>query len=189
MILPIYAYGKPVLKEKAQPITKDYPNLSELIQNMYETMYNANGVGLAAPQIGLSIRLFIVDGQSMKPDPLPDGSVENMEGFKKVFINPTIIEQTGDKWGFEEGCLSIPYIREIVYRPFKLKIHYFDEHWNEKTEEYEGVKARIIQHEYDHIEGILFIEHISPFRKQLIRNKLNKILQGKLEVDYPMVFK
>ncbi len=189
MILPIFAYGKPVLKEKAKPITKDYPKLKELIENMFETMYNANGVGLAAPQIGLSIRLFIVDGQSMKPDPQPDGSIENMEGFKKVFINPIILEESGEKWGFEEGCLSIPYIREVVQRHSKLKIQYFDEFWNEKIEEFDGLKARIIQHEYDHIEGILFIEHISPFRKQLIRNKLNKILQGKLDVDYPMTFK
>jgi len=189
MILPIYAYGKPVLKEKALPINKEYPNLEKLIQDMFETMYNANGVGLAAPQIGLSIRLFVVDGTPMKPEPQPDGNVENMEGFKKVFINPLIIQENGEKWGYEEGCLSIPYIREVIHRPSKLKIQYFDEFWNEKIEEYDGLKARIIQHEYDHLEGILFIEHITAFRKQLIRGKLNKILQGKLEVDYPMIFK
>lgn len=189
MILPIYAYGKPVLKEKAQPISSDFPQLEELIANMFDTMYNASGVGLAAPQVGLSIRLFVVDGQAMKPDPQPDGSVENMEGFKKVFINPVIVEQNDEEWGYEEGCLSIPYVREVVQRPSKLKIQYFDESWNKKVEEFDGLKARIIQHEYDHIEGVLFIDRISAFRKQLIRNKLNRILQGKLEVDYPMVFK
>ncbi len=189
MILPIYAYGKPVLKQKAQPITKDYPKLNELIDNMFETMYNANGVGLAAPQVGLSIRLFVVDGQSMKPERSADGTIENMQGFKKVFINPVILQQSGEKWAFEEGCLSIPFIREVVERPSTLAIQYYDEFWNPKTEVYDRLKARIIQHEYDHIEGILFIEHISPLRKQLIRNKLNKILHGNLDVDYPMVFK
>jgi peptide deformylase len=189
MILPIYAYGKAILREKSKPIDKNFPQLERLIQDMFETMYNANGVGLAAPQVGFSIRLFIADGTSMKPNPQPDGTVENMEDFKKIFINPVILEQSGEPWEYEEGCLSIPFVREVIQRPKQLKIKYFDENWNEKIEIYDGLKARIIQHEYDHIEGILFIDHISPLRKQIIRGKLNKILQGKLEVDYPMVFK
>lgn len=175
MIYPIVVYGDPVLKKKASPIDKG-TDLSELIADMYETMEGAHGIGLAAPQIGKSIRLFIVDGRPMED--------EEMEDFVKAFINPEIIEEKGDEWGFEEGCLSIPNIREEVQRPEKLKIKYFDENWEEHTEEYDGLKARIIQHEYDHIEGVLFTDYLTPFKKRMLKSKLTNITKGNMKVDY-----
>lgn len=180
MILPIYLYGHPVLQKAAAPISKDYPKLQELIANMYETMRNADGVGLAAPQVGLPIRLFVVDGAGFKD--------EKVKNFKQVFINPTIIEEGGKDWNFNEGCLSIPKIREQISRKHNLIIKYHDENFVKKKEEFEGTAARIIQHEYDHIEGILFVEHISPLRKMLIKSKLNDILKAQIEVDYPSRF-
>lgn len=180
MILPIYIYGQPVLKKQAEPISKNYPKLDELIANMYETMYNADGVGLAAPQVGLPIRLFIVDGAGFKD--------EKVKNFKQVFINPTILEESGKEWNFNEGCLSIPKIREEISRKSNLIIKYQDENFNQKQEEFDGTAARIIQHEYDHIEGVLFVERISPLRKMLIKSKLNDILKGQVEVDYPNRF-
>lgn len=187
MILPIYAYGKAVLKEKAEPVPLDYPDLHKLIADMYETMYNANGVGLAAPQVGKSLRLFIVDTREMKNAPeFPD---EDLKTFKKVFINPIILQSEGEPWGYEEGCLSIPYVRDIVHRQPTITLQYQDEHGNTFMEQFTGLKARVIQHEYDHIEGILFIDHLSPLRKQILRPKITKILNGKVETDYPMVFK
>jgi peptide deformylase len=178
MILPIYLYGHPVLKKVAEPIKKDYPQLSELIANMYETMDNADGVGLAAPQVGLSIRLFVVDGSGFKD--------ETIKNFKQVFINPNILEESGEQWEFNEGCLSIPKIREDVSRNYSLVIEYQDEKFVKKKEKFEGTAARIIQHEYDHIEGKLFIERISPLRKMMIKGKLNDILKGEVEVDFPV---
>lgn len=180
MILPIYLYGHPVLKKVAEPITKDYPKLKELIENMYETMYNADGVGLAAPQVGLGIRLFVVDGSGFKD--------EKVKNFKQVFINPTILEETGEEWNFNEGCLSIPKIREDVSRPYSLILEYQDEDFVKKKEKFDGTAARIIQHEYDHIEGILFVERISALRKMMIKSKLNDILKGQVEVDFPSRF-
>lgn len=191
MILPIVAYGDPVLKKEAEEISKDYPNLDELIADMFETMYKAQGVGLAAPQIGKSIRMFIVDGspfadrdEEEEEDPMAIG----MENFKKVFINPIIEEEKGEEWGFNEGCLSIPKIREEVFRQEKIVISYYDEHWNLHEESFDGYKARIIQHEYDHIEGVLFTDHLSSLKRKLLSKRLQNISKGEIEVDYKMKF-
>lgn len=191
MILPIIAYGDPVLKRMADEIDEKYDGLSELIDNMYETMYNAQGVGLAAPQIGKSIRLFIVDGapfaekvEGEEPDPKAAG----MENFKQVFINPVIETEEGERWGFHEGCLSIPKIREEVQRKSKIRITYYDREWNFKDETYDGYSARIIQHEYDHIEGILFTDKISPLKRKLLNKKLTNLSKGIVDVDYKMKF-
>ncbi len=180
MILPIIAYGDPVLKKKASDISKKYPKLDELIANMYETMDASHGVGLAAPQVGLSIRLFVVDASAFDDEEVKD--------FKEVFINPVIKEEEGELWKFNEGCLSIPTVREDVQRKKVLHIEYYDQDWNFKKMTYKGVAARIIQHEYDHIEGILFVDRISPLRKRLIKNKLIDISKGDVDVDYKMKF-
>lgn len=180
MILPIYAYGNAVLRKKSEEIDSDYPELTKLISDMFETMYDSNGIGLAAPQIGKAIRLFIVDGTEIE-----DASTEN---FKKVFINPTILEEFDTTWEYEEGCLSIPSIRADVSRHSKLRIHYFDENFKEFEEEYDGMAARIIQHEYDHIEGILFTDRISPLKRTMLKNKLQNISVGKVNVGYKMKF-
>jgi peptide deformylase len=182
MILPIVAYGSPILKKKGEEIAPDYPQLKELIANMYETMYNAHGVGLAAPQIGLGIRLFIVDSGTIN-DEEPD-----QKPMKKVFINPVITEETGDEWLFNEGCLSIPDVREDVERKSKIKIEYFDENFKKYIEEYEGIPARIIQHEYDHVEGVLFTDHLSGMRRTMIKKRLDKITKGQIRIDYRMKF-
>lgn len=191
MILPIVAYGDPVLKRKADDIDQTYPELNTLIANMFETMYEASGVGLAAPQIGKSIRLFVIDGspfadtdEDEEEDPLAEG----IDGFKKVFINPIIVKEEGEEWAFNEGCLSIPKIREDVYRKPKVRIQYFDENWEKHDEIFEGYKARIIQHEYDHIEGILFTDKLSAIRKKLLSKKLSNISKGIVSVDYKMKF-
>ena len=189
MLLPIIAYGHPVLKRKAEVINKDYPKLLELINDMFETMYNANGVGIAAPQIGLSVRLFIVDTNPFSEDEsLSDEERSQLKSFKKIFINPKILDQNGDEWSFEEGCLSIPNIRESVFRQESIKIQYFDENFTQYIESYDGLLARVIQHEYDHIEGILFTDKLSSFKKQLLKKKLLKISSGKLSFDYEMQF-
>lgn len=180
MILPIVAYGDPVLKKKAVDIKKDYPGLKELIENMYETMYNSNGVGLAAPQIGLSIRLFVIDGGPFEEEEVKD--------FKKVFINPVIKDESGDPWRFNEGCLSIPGIREDIERKEEIMIEFYDENWKFHDIKLEGLAARIVQHEYDHIEGILFTDRISPLRKRLLKNRLIDITKGDVDVDYKMKF-
>lgn len=189
MIYPIVAYGDPVLRKVTVDIDKSY-DVKKLSEDMFETMYNAKGVGLAAPQIGLNVRMFVVDGR-----PFNEG--EDMEerdkdpsliDFKKVFINAEIIEEDGDDWAFEEGCLSIPDVREDIYRAEFLTIRYFDENWDEHTEEYEGLAARIIQHEYDHVDGILFTDHLNPVKKRMLKNKLAKITKGKVDVDYKMKF-
>jgi len=182
MIIPIVAYGTKVLKQKAENISSDYPKLEQLIDDMFETMYEASGVGLAAPQIGRSIRLFIVDGS-----PFADEDAD-MEGFRKVFINPQIIEESGEEWNFNEGCLSIPSIREDVSRLSKVRIRYQDQDFNTIEEEYDGTKARIIQHEYDHIEGVLFTDYLSVIKKRLLKRKLNDISKGNIKVDYRMKF-
>lgn len=180
MKLPIIAYGDPVLRKKSDDILQDYPKLSELIDNMFETMYNASGVGLAAPQIGLSIRLFIID-LSDKDDP-------ELKDFKKVFINARILKEEGEKWEFNEGCLSIPDIREDISRHQSVTISYFDEEWNESTETFSGFKARVIQHEYDHIEGKLFTDKLGPLRRAMLKSKLDTISKGGIKVDYRMKF-
>ncbi len=183
MILPVFAFGQKVLKKKAEEIDKEYPKLEDLIKNMWDTMYNASGVGLAAPQIGLGIRIFIIDTLQME-----DEEKEEKSGFKKVFINAQMLEEEGDIWNYEEGCLSIPHIRGDVERNKKIKIKYLDENWEEHIEEYEGINARVIQHEYDHIEGILFTEKLKPLKRKLIKKKLEKIKAGKVDADYRMKF-
>lgn len=187
MILPIIAYGHPVLKKVAASIEPDYPGLEELIANMWETMYHADGVGLAAPQIGQPIRLFVIDTlqigreeQKEKKDAEP--------GFKKVFINAQKVEETGDLWTYEEGCLSIPRIRGDVDRPPVLRLRYLNEQFEEVEETFRGINARVIQHEYDHIEGILFTERLKPLKKRLIQRKLEDIRVGKISTDYKMKF-
>lgn len=179
MIYPIVMYGDPVLRQRAKDIEKG-TDIKPLIADMYETMENANGIGLAAPQIGKGVRLFVVDGTGLEDEP-------GMENFRKAFVNPTILEETGTPWDFEEGCLSIPNIREKISRKEKLRIRYFDEEWNEKEEEYDGMKARIIQHEYDHIEGKLFVDYLTSFKKKLLKGKLTDISKGKVDTDYRIV--
>lgn len=189
MIRPIVAYGTPVLKKKAAPIESDYPKLSELIEDMWETMYASNGVGLAAPQIGLSVRLFVIDAAPFATDEELDAEeVKTLESFKKVFINPKIITEEGDRWAFNEGCLSIPEVREDVQRQEQLTIEYKSEDFKTHTETFTGLAARVVQHEYDHIEGVLFTDHLSPLKRRLIKNKLTAISKGLISVDYPMKF-
>lgn len=182
MILPIYAYGQTVLKKEAEPIDPDYPDLEELIENMWETMYQAQGVGLAAPQIGRSIRLFVVDTIQL----MEEGKEE--EGIKQVFINAEKIEEAGDLWTYEEGCLSIPEVRGDVDRPPQLRLRYQDENFDTREKVFTGMNARVIQHEYDHIDGILFVEHLKPIKRRLVKRKLENIRKGKVKVDYRMKF-
>jgi peptide deformylase len=176
MVYPIVVYGDPVLKRRAEDIEKGSLDIKEFVANMYETMYAASGVGLAAPQIGKSVRVFVVDAEPMDE--------ENLKGFKKAFINPEIIEETGNDWAYEEGCLSIPGIRADVSRPEKVRITYYDEDWNQHDETYEGLAARVIQHEYDHLEGVLFTDYLTAFKKRLIKSKLNNISRGQVKTDY-----
>ena len=188
MILPIVAYGTPVLKKKGTDITPEYPAFDQLLENMWETMYAANGVGLAAPQVGIGIRLFIVDASLFADDDaLTEEEQKQLTGFKKVFINPQI-EESGEEWAFNEGCLSIPDVREDVYRQEVIHIRYWDENFKEHQEVYTGLAARVIQHEYDHIEGVLFTDKLSPLKKRLIKGKLNNIAKGNIDVDYKMRF-
>ena len=189
MILPIVGYGDPVLRKVGQDIPQDYPNLNDLIANMYDTMYNACGVGLAAPQIGLAVRLFVIDTEPFSDsDDLSEKEQDQLRGFKQTFINPKMLVEEGDEWSFNEGCLSIPDVREDVYRNEKITIEYFDENFIKKTEVYDGLIARVIQHEYDHIEGILFTDKISSLKKTLIKKKLQNIMDGKAHPDYRMRF-
>lgn len=180
MVLPIVIYGNPILKAKAQKIDPSYKDLSKLVSDMWDTMQFAKGVGLAAPQIGLSIRLFVVDSKSYYEN-------ENAaKGIRKAFVNPTILTETGSEWSFEEGCLSIPKINADVHRKPVITINYYDENFNEFTEEYDDLNARIIQHEYDHIEGTLFIDRISAIRRRLLQKKLDKIKKGIVDAKYPV---
>jgi len=189
MILPIIAYGDPVLRKVGKDIDKEYPNLSELIVNMKETMVNARGIGLAAPQIGKAIRLFIVDTSPFEKDEdLDEKEREFLTNFKKVFINAKIIKEEGDEWAFNEGCLSIPEINEDVFREEKITIEYLDENFEKHTDVIDGLAARVVQHEYDHIEGILFTDKISSLKKRLIKKKLENISKGKISPDYRMKF-
>ncbi|MCY4778781.1 peptide deformylase [Sphingobacterium sp. UT-1RO-CII-1] len=187
MKLPIIAYGDPILRKKAEEIDEDYPDLKEIIANMFETMYAAHGVGLAAPQIGLSIRLFVVDASPFAED--DEGEVDStLKDFKKVFINPIIVEETGEKWAFGEGCLSIPDINEDVMRPERVLINYLDEDFEEHEVELTGLAARVVQHEYDHIEGKLFIDRIGALKKTMLKNRLDNISKGMIRVGYKMKF-
>lgn len=184
MILPIVAYGSPVLRKVAKDIETDYPNLNELIENMWETMYKADGVGLAAPQVGLDIRIIVIDATEMGDE----DNEEELKDFKKILINPHIIEEEGDLWSFNEGCLSLPGIREDVKRKPVITINYLDENFEEHEETYEGIKARIIQHEYDHLEGVVFTDRLNPLKKRLLKAKLTNIMKGKVDVKYKMKF-
>ncbi len=189
MILPIIAYGDPVLRKMGKEITKDYPDLDKLIINMWDTMYEAYGVGLAAPQVNYSIRLFMIDPSPFADDEnLTGPEKEVLSNLKKVFINPKIIAEEGEEWAFNEGCLSIPEIREDVFRKPKITIEFLDEDFNLLRETYEGLAARVIQHEYDHIDGILFTDKLSSLKKRLIKGKLSDISKGKVDVDYRMRF-
>lgn len=187
MVYPIVAYGDPILKREADEIDEDYEGLQQLIDDMYETMYASNGVGLAAPQIGKSIRLFVIDASPFAEDE-DDPLAEGCEGYKKEFINPIIEEEHGDEWGFEEGCLSIPKIREEVFRKEKIRITYYDRNWKLQDEVLEGYAARVVQHEYDHVEGILFTDHLGPLKKRMLKKKLTNISKGEIEVPYRMKF-
>jgi peptide deformylase len=189
MILPIIGYGDPVLRKVGENLTPEYPNLKETIANMYETMYNAYGVGLAAPQIGLALRLFVIDTTPFSDDDdLEETEQKNLKGFKKTFINARMIKEEGEEWAFNEGCLSIPDVREDVYRNPTITIEYCEEDFVMKTEVFDGLIARVIQHEYDHIEGILFTDKISSLKKRLIQKKLKNILEGKTFQEYRMKF-
>ena len=186
MIYDIVAFGHPALRNPAKEIPADYPDLDKLIEDMYETMYNAKGVGLAAPQIGKSIRIFVVDGTPMdgmlEDDPTP------MKGWKKVFINPVMLEESGEEWGWDEGCLSIPDVIEEVYREEDILLRYEDENREVHEERFSGLQARVIQHEYDHLEGVLFTDYVKGLRKQLIKSRLLKISKGKYTAFYPMAY-
>lgn len=189
MIIPIYGYGEPVLRQVGKEITPEYPNLTDVIANMFETMYYACGVGLAAPQVGLGIRLFVIDTEPFsESEDLTKEEQEQLKGFKRVFINAKMLKEEGEEWGFNEGCLSIPDVREDVYRHEKITIEYCDENFVTKTEVFDGLIARVIQHEYDHIEGILFTDKISMLKKTLIKKKLQNIMDGKARPDYKMKF-
>lgn len=190
MILPILSYGSPILRKECDEF-EEGESLKELVSDMFETMYGASGVGLAGPQIGISKRIFTVDASSFaEPEEGEelDEKLKELKDFKKVFVNPIIDNETGPSWPFSEGCLSIPGIREDVERNAAIKISYFDENWNFFEESYQGIAARIIQHEYDHIEGILFTDHLNPLKKRLMKRKLEEISKGKVEVNYKMKF-
>jgi peptide deformylase len=176
MIYPIVVYGDPVLRQRAKDIEKG-KDMKQLAEDMFDTMHAAKGVGLAAPQIGMAIRMFVADGSPIEGE-------EGMEDFKKVFLNPTILEERGTPWEYEEGCLSIPSIREFVQRKDTVRIQYYDENWNFHEEEYTGIKARIIQHEYDHIEGKLFIDYLPSLKKRLLKGRLGDISKGKIDTEY-----
>jgi peptide deformylase len=189
MILPIVGYGDPVLRKVCDDITSEHTNLQEIIHNMYDTMYNAYGVGLAAPQVGLPIRLFVIDTEPFSDSKdLSKEEQEQLKGFKQTFINAKMLKEEGEEWGFNEGCLSIPDVREDVYRKETITIEYVDENFNKKTEVYDGLIARVIQHEYDHIEGILFTDKIATLKRTLLKKKLQNIMDGKARPDYKMRF-
>jgi peptide deformylase len=182
MVYPIVVYGDPILRKRAKEIEKGTIDLTVFVRDMFDTMYAAHGIGLAAPQIGKSVRLFVVDGTTLGED--EDDEEEDMTGFKKVFINPEIVEEKGTKWEFEEGCLSIPNIRENISRKETVTIRYMDEEWKEHEETYEGIKARIIQHEFDHLEGRMFIDYLSPLKKRMLKGKLTDISKGDVDTQY-----
>jgi peptide deformylase len=188
MILPIVAYGAAILRKVSEPINADYPNLSGLIADMWETMYESNGIGLAAPQINKNIRLFVVDSSQIFANAKPeDEKYPDAPGIKKAFINPTIVELSGKEWAYNEGCLSIPKIREDVTRHETVTLQYMDENFQTHTDTFNGMTARVILHEYDHIEGKLFIDYVKPLRRKMLQGKLNDINKGKVRVDYKMI--
>lgn len=178
MVYPIVVYGDPILRKRAKEVQKGVIDLPAFLQDMFDTMYAAHGIGLAAPQIGKGFRIFVVDGTTL------DDVEEDMTGFKKAFINPEIVDEDGDEWEFEEGCLSIPNLRENVFRPERVVIRYLNENWEKKEEKYDGMKARIIQHEYDHLDGKLFIDYLSPLKKRMLKGKLTDISKGDVNTEY-----
>lgn len=182
MIYPVYVYGSPVLRKKAKEIVQDYEGLNQLIDDMFMTMYEADGIGFAAPQIGKSVRLIVIDGTRVE-----DEDNQTLKDFKKVIINPEILEEEGEEWLFNEGCLSIPNIREDISRKPRIRLQYFDEKFNFHDEYFDGIKARVIQHELDHLNGILFVDKIPAIKKKLINGKLNDISKGKTEVSYKII--
>ncbi|MDM1296131.1 peptide deformylase [Sphingobacterium sp. N143] len=186
MKLPIVAYGDPVLRKVAEEIDEDYPDLKKLIDDMFDTMYAAHGVGLAAPQVGLPIRMFVIDATPFAED--DEENQEILKSFKKVFINPIMVEESGEKWAFSEGCLSIPDINEDVLRHKNIRINYLDEHFEEHEVDLTGLAARVVQHEYDHIEGKLFTDKLSTLKKTMLRSKLDAISKGNIRVGYKMKF-
>jgi peptide deformylase len=192
MILPIHAYGDMVLRKKAVDITIEYAGLPELIENMFETMASASGIGLAAPQIGRSIRLFIVDThkaiQSYREDYDQENPFEGEEGLRRIVINAKAVKKNGEAWKYNEGCLSIPKIREDIERPDEITLSYLDENFQPHTETFSGLAGRVVQHEYDHIEGVLFVDYLKPLKKRLIKKRLENISKGEVEVDYKMKF-
>lgn len=190
MILPIVAYGAPVLRKVCDDIGPDYPALDKLIADMWETMYNSNGVGLAAPQINKDIRLFVIDSEQIFANKDDDEELDypDAPGYKGVFINAHITELSGTPWSYNEGCLSIPKVREDVTREETVTLEYDDENFNHHVKTFNGITARVILHEYDHIEGKLFIDHIKPLKRKLLQGKLNDISKGKIKVDYRMLF-
>lgn len=191
MILPIVAYGDPILRKKAAMISKEYPGLETLIEHLFETMYAASGIGLAAPQVGHSIRIFVVDTIPVlknldKED--PDHDFKGEAGLKEVFINAKLIEKGGEEWRYNEGCLSIPKIREDIVRTDEVTLEYEDQYFNKQRTLFSGLAGRVIQHEYDHIEGILFTDHLTPLKKRLLKKKMENISKGLVDVDYKMKF-
>jgi len=189
MILPIVAYGDPVLRKVAQEVGPEYPNLKELISNMKQTMYNASGVGIAAPQIGKSVRIFIIDATPFAEDEdISELERDQLKDFKQVFINPTIVSEEGDEWAFAEGCLSIPDIREDVLRQETVSFEYVDENFKKHSKTLTGIAARVFQHEYDHLEGVLFTDKLSSLKKRILKKKLEKISLGKITSSYRMRF-
>lgn len=190
MILPVVAYGNAILRKVCEDIGPDYPGLKELIANMWETMYKSSGVGIAAPQINKPIRLFLIDTLQVVED-FDDEDKEMFpteKGYKGVFINARLLEESGEPWGYTEGCLSIPTIREEIRRGARIRIRFLDENFREHEKEFDQLTARVILHEYDHIEGKLFIDHIAPLKKRLLKKKLDDIMVGKVKVDYKMLF-
>ncbi|MFO7671232.1 MAG: peptide deformylase [Bacteroidales bacterium] len=184
MVLPVYVYGMSVLRKIAPDIPEDYEGLNQFIEDLFDTMHASDGVGLAAPQVGKSLRIFVVD-----TNPMAENNEEpGLKDFRKVFINPYIVEEWGDPWSFEEGCLSLPNIREEVSRPENIRIEYYDENWNFHDEEYDGIRARVIQHEYDHLDGKLFTDKINPIRRKLLVPRLNAMSRGRVDCDYKIVF-
>ncbi len=184
MELPVYVYGMSVLRKVASEISETEDGLDQLIADMFETMRASDGIGLAAPQVGKSLRIFVVDTSPASED----RDEPELKDFRRVFVNPIILEEWGDPWAFEEGCLSLPKIREEVTRPPNVRIEYFDEHWELKEEVFDGVRARVIQHEYDHLEGKLFIDRINPIRRKLLSARLNAISRGRIDIDYKIVY-
>lgn len=185
MKLPVYAYGHPVLRKETEEIEADYPGLEKLIDNMFETMYYTSGMGLAAPQIGKPIRLFLVDTQQLDKD---DREETSSEYIKEVFINPIILDESGKNWEYEEGCLSIPDVRGKVIRKPKIRIEYYDRNFELKEKIFDGITARVVQHEYDHLEGVLFTDLLKPLKKRFVKKKLEKIKKGQIDSRYKMIF-